>query len=275
MPPISSSLDGITVALPESRQLDILAQLLLRRGATILKVPMVSIYDAPDPEPVLQWLERFIADTPAYMIVLTGEGLRRLLGLADRHGLQETFIEALKRSTLLCRGPKPERVLRSLGMRADIKAVAPTTDGVIETLAAIALEGESVGVQLYGDDPNTKLMAYLNDRRAQVDKVSPYIYADESESSQVVDLIKALAAKQVDAIAFTSQPQFRRLQQVARKHDLEAELNSGLQATCIAAVGPVVKDQLEAAGHNVAIMPEKAYFMKPLVTEMMRYFSKD
>ena len=50
------------------------------------------------------------------------------------------------------------------------------------------------------------------------------------------------------------------------------QLNKGLRATTLAVVGPVVKQQLEAAGYKVAIMPERVYFMKPLVAAVERYF---
>ena len=50
----ATSLAGRVIAIPETRQLDVLARLLERRGATVLKVPLVAIYDAPKREPVLQ-----------------------------------------------------------------------------------------------------------------------------------------------------------------------------------------------------------------------------
>ena len=36
------------VAVPEARQLDVLASLLERRGASVLRCPLVSILDSPD-----------------------------------------------------------------------------------------------------------------------------------------------------------------------------------------------------------------------------------
>ncbi len=102
-------------------------------------------------------------------------------------------------------------------------------------------------------------MNYLASRRADVDQVAPYIYADESEAGQVVDLIRSLTGGRLMSSTFTSQPQYHRLVQVARKHELEVELSIGLQKACVAAVGPVVKNQLEADGYTVAIMPEKLF----------------
>ena len=72
---IDSALSGKVVAVPEARQLDVFCGLLERRGATVLRAPLVAIKDAPDPRPVLQWIEAFNAGQCSELILLTGEGL--------------------------------------------------------------------------------------------------------------------------------------------------------------------------------------------------------
>ena len=136
------------------------------------------------------------------------------------------------------------------------------------------LKGRRVAVQLYGEDPNVKLVNYLASRQGRAETVSPYVYADESDEKRVLALILALIENAVDVIAFTSQPQFRRLQSVAKRHGLLDEMIKSLNQCCVAAIGPVVRGQLEESGIKVDIMPEQAFFMKPLVTEIMRYFQQ-
>jgi uroporphyrinogen-III synthase len=46
-------LANCTIAVPETRELEVFASLLERRGATVLRCPLVAIRDAPDPTPVL------------------------------------------------------------------------------------------------------------------------------------------------------------------------------------------------------------------------------
>src|SRR5438270_4089571 len=99
-------LEGKTVALAEGRQLEELAEMLAKEGARPLRCPMVSILDAPDAAPVLAWLRELIAGRFDYVVLLTGEGLRRLLGFAERAGLRETAISALGRTQTVTRGPK-------------------------------------------------------------------------------------------------------------------------------------------------------------------------
>jgi uroporphyrinogen-III synthase len=270
----SGALQGKRVALPEARQLGILADLFRNRGAEVLEIPLVAILDAPDPAPVLAWLDRFLAQPPDLLVLLTGEGLKRLLELAGRNERHDAFVAALARVHKLCRGPKPERVLRTLGLQADLQAKEPTTPGVIASLAELELSGKRVAVQLYGEEPNLPLTNFLQGKGASVDTVAPYVYASKEDESKVVEFIQALHAGKVDVVTFTSQPQYKRLQDVAKLHHLEHELHAGLQRTLLAAVGPVVEQQLTAAGYTVAVTPDKTYFMKPLVTAVMRHFER-
>lgn len=265
---------GTVVAVPEGRQHLTMVQLLENRGAKIISIPLVAIFDAPDPQPVLAWLDRFIARPPALFILLTGEGLRRLLALAEKHGLKEQFVQVLREVRTLCRGPKPEQVLTTLGLQATLKASAPTTEGVIATLQTLDLQSQRVCLQLYGEEPNLKLQDFLAGKGAETDLVAPYVYASKEDEDKVAAFIHSMNEDKVDLVAFTSQPQLKRLQEVAKARNLAPLLQAGLRKVTIAAVGPVVKEQLEAAGFTVAIMPERVYFMKPLVAAIVRYYEE-
>ncbi len=270
----SQALQGRRVAVPESRQLDLFAQMLESRGAVVHRCPLVEIRDAPDPAPIEAWLEGFAAGRCDDLILLTGEGLRRLLGFAERAGgdLHERFVARLGQVRKITRGPKPARALREIGLRTDIEAAAPTTDGVIDTLTGFDLGGRCVGLQLYGTEPNDKLQRFLSDAGAEVEPVYPYVYADQTEDEQVVGLIEELTAGGLDAIAFTSSPQVRRLFTVARRHGKEDELGQSLRRIVVAAVGPLVADALKEREVRVDVVPGENFFMKPLVRELMTRF---
>src|ERR1700733_5272826 len=91
-------LAGRTVALAEGRQLEELAQMLEKEGATCLRCPMLSILDAPDDAPVLRWLDELQGDRFGWVILLTGEGMRRLLTCAGRHNRRDAYLAALART---------------------------------------------------------------------------------------------------------------------------------------------------------------------------------
>lgn len=265
---LEDKLTGRRIALPETRELDLFADMLERRGAVTLRCPLISILDAPDEKPVLAWLGRCIAGDFDDLILLTGEGLRRLLGFAERAGLRDGFVQSLGRLRKITRGPKPARALRAIGLKPDLAASEPTTDGIIHDLAQMDLKERRFGVQLYGTEPNLKLVEFLGQAGAIVSCVAPYVYADAADDLRVRELIGQLGEGQVDAIAFTSQPQVRRLFEVARAAGQEPLLRQGFERTAVAAVGPVVADVLRETGVRVDLMPADSYFLKPLVNEL-------
>jgi uroporphyrinogen-III synthase len=259
-------LAGRTVAVPESRELEVFAAMLERRGARVLRCPLVAIRDAPDPAPVLAFARSFALGACDDLILTTGEGLRRIFGCIARHEapLREPFLAALARVRKITRGPKPARALRELSLKPDIAADPPTTQGIIASLAGLELAGRRVGVQLYGRDPNTPLIEFLQRSSASVLTVAPYVYADAADDEAVQGLLGSLRAGQVDAIAFTSTPQVERLFAAAPA----AAVSAALARTLVAAVGPVVADALLRHGIRAQLMPEESFFMKPLTTAL-------
>jgi uroporphyrinogen-III synthase len=245
----------------------VLAQL-FEQGARVIRCPLVAILDAPDPKPIDAWLRRFVAGGCDDLVLFTGEGLRRLLRFVERIELQDAFVEALRCVRKITRGPKPVRALREIGLAADLQAVEPTTEGIIAALSEFNLTGRTVGVQLYGGEPNLPLMNFLATAGAKADSVAPYVYASNLDDERVGDLIERIVAGAVDVIAFTSASQVRRLWNVAGKRGLGVPLRTGLARAVVAAVGPVTATEATRFGMNPAIMPSRVYSMKPLVNEI-------
>src|SRR5579883_3262680 len=223
---MTEELAGRRIVAPETRELALLVRMLEERGAECLACPLVAIHDAPDPEPVAAWIERFIATPCDDLILLTGEGLRRLVAFAEQ----------------------------------------PTSDGVIRLLSRLDLKDSRVGVQLYPDSAHEALLGRLGAAGASVDPVLPYVYASSAEDAAVVAIIDQIAAGKVDAIAFTSAPQVRRLKDVAEKSGRSEALRQGLARIVVAAIGPVAAAELEKLGVAPSVTPAgETYFMKPLV----------
>src|SRR5262245_31870272 len=265
-----TELTGRRIVVPETRELDQLTRMLEERGADTVPCPMIAIRDAPDPVPINAWLRRFAKGTCNDLVLMMGEGLRRLLGFAQRLELEAAFRLALAETRKITRGPKPVRALREIGLAAD----EPTTEGVIAALERHDLTGRRVGVQLYPGNANERLLKFLEDAGATADTVLPYVYASEADDARVMAVIAEMATGQIDAIAFTSAPQVRRLRDVARAFGREAELRQGLERIVVAAVGPIVAAELNAIGVQVNVTPrDNTFFMKPLVRELAAAFT--
>ncbi|MBV8752691.1 MAG: uroporphyrinogen-III synthase [Hyphomicrobiales bacterium] len=265
---MSDALAGRRIVVPETRELDLLADMLERHGATAVRCPLVAIRDVADAVPVEAWLKRFIAAPPDDLILLTGEGLGRLVGFAARAGIETAFVATLAKVRKITRGPKPARRLQMLGLKPDLPAPEPTTAGVIAALEDANLAGRRIAVQLY-PDPNPALLEFLTTAGATPDPVLCYAYASESEDRLVAETIDAMAAGKIDLIAFTSSAQVKRLRDVATASARAPALRAALARTRIAAVGPVVAEAIEQAGGHVTVAPEQSFHLKPMVNAIV------
>jgi uroporphyrinogen-III synthase len=262
---MAGALNGLTILVPESRELDFFAELLEAESASALRCPLVQILDLDDTTDCAVWIERLIAGSFQDVIWFTGEGLRRLLSIAERGGCRAPFVAALGGVRTITRGPKPVRALRELGLAPNLAAPTPTSRGVLDALANEDIGGRAIGVQLYPGEGGLALLAQLRERGAKVFPVTPYRYTSQAETDQVTEAIRMLIDGRIGMIAFTSSPQVERLVEVAREAGLEMELREAFRRIRIAAIGPVVEETLRSHGVTEILRPESNFHLKPLV----------
>jgi uroporphyrinogen-III synthase len=257
------ALDGLRILVPESRALDLFAGMLEAQGAKALRCPLVQIADLDDTRDAEAWIGQLIAEPFDYTVLLTGEGLRKLLTISGAR--QPALIAALTKTQTVTRGPKPARALREIGLVPSLTAAAPTSLGVLETLGQQNLKGCRIGVQLYPGDGALPLVETLRQGGAEIFAVTPYRYMTQTESALVAQTIRDLGDGKIDMIAFTATPQVQRLFAVAQAFGLDRELRKGLARTAIAAIGPVMEGALAAHGLSSAIRPSASFHLKPMV----------
>ncbi len=266
---MAGRLEGYRILILETREEAQFSRLLQEQGANVLQCPMFTIHDAPDPAPIEAWIRLFIDKPFDDLVLMTGEGLRRMMKVARRIGVDQDFVAAIAKAKRFARGPKPVRALREIGLEADVQTETPTSEGVATMLAQENLKGHRVGLQLYPDKDHGKLIAAITSLGATVEPVLPYIYDGQAADTNIVAAIDEMAQRRVDAIALTSSGQVRRLIDVARTHNCEDQLRAGLKQTPVASVGPVVSDELKANGLHTDIYPANdSFFMKPLISAM-------
>ena len=260
-----AALSGLKILVPESRELDLFARMLEDEGAAALRCPLVRILDLEDTAPAEAWIGCVIAGTFADIIWLTGEGLRRLIAVAEKMKRRDEFVAALARTRNITRGPKPARALRELGLAPGLAAATPTSQGILDALAAEDLSGRGIGVQIYPGEGTEALLTQLRARGGIAQPVTPYRYASDTETADVEKIIHLLADGRIGLVVFTATPQIERLFQVARNAGLAAQLSAGLSLTPLAAIGPVVEDTLRTHGFAAALRPQTSFHLKPLV----------
>jgi uroporphyrinogen-III synthase len=272
---MADRLNGYRILILETREEAQFSRLLAERGADVLRCPMFAIHDAPDPAPIEGWIRRFIDKPFDDLVLMTGEGLRRMMKVARRMDVEQAFIAAVGKARKFARGPKPGRALREIGLEPQVTTEKPTSEGIAEMLSRFDLKGHRVGLQLYPDKDHGVLIGRVAAQGAEVDTVLPYVYDAQAADANIVTAIHEMTQGRVDAIALTSSGQVRRLFEVAQAHDCEAQLREGLAHTPIASVGPVVSDELKSHGLHADITPANdAFFMKPLISAMAASLSK-
>jgi uroporphyrinogen-III synthase len=272
---MADRLNGYRVLILETREEAQFSRLLAEQGADVLQCPMFTIHDAPDPAPIEAWIRRVIAAPFDDLVLMTGEGLRRLVKVVRRIGLEQEFVAALAKARKFTRGPKPGRALREIGLEPQMTTEKPTSEGIAEMLVRIDLKGHRVGLQLYPDKDHSTLIGAIRAQGAEVDTVTPYVYDAQAADANIVTAIDEMAQGRIDAIALTNLGQVRRLVEVARARGCEDRLREGLGRTPIASVGPAVSDELKAQGLRADIHPANdAYFMKPLISAIAAELGK-
>ena len=255
---MTATLGGKVIAYVEARMQSEMGALVERHGGVPLAAPVLQeVYNTDTPE-VAGLIEDLCAGRVDIAVLQTGVGTRALFGAADALGRGQELLAALDRVMVIARSPKPAAVLRRNKVRIDLMPPEPfTSEDLIASIAGIEFDGREVAVQAYGG-PNNLLTRTLRERGANVREVSLYGWGLPEDLSPVQELIRRLEAGEVDAVAFTSQPQVSNLLAIAAMAGREAALRRCLNSedVVVASVGPVCTRRLLQNGLKVDVEPD-------------------
>src|SRR3569623_1138095 len=116
---MAGKLSGYRILILETREEAQFSRLLREQGADVLQCPMFTIEDTPDQDAVGGWINNTLHQPLDDLVLMTGEGVRRLVAAAKRIGVENEFIAALARPRKYARGPKPVTALRPLRHSAE------------------------------------------------------------------------------------------------------------------------------------------------------------
>ncbi len=272
---MAATLEGKVVAYVEARMQSEMGSLVERHGGVPLAAPVLQeVYSTDTPE--VSGLIGDICNGRIDVAVLqTGVGTRALFGAADELGRGQELLDALDGVTVIARSPKPASVLRRNKVRIDLMPPEPfTSEDLIASMSDMDLAGREVAVQAYGG-PNNLLTRTLKERGANVREVPLYSWGLPDDMEPVRDLIGKLDTGEVDAIAFTSQPQVGNLLAIAAMSGKEGALRNCLnsEAVVVASVGPVCTRRLLQNGLKVDVEPDHPH-MGNLVLALAEHFQK-
>jgi uroporphyrinogen-III synthase len=247
------SFTGMRVLSLESRRSAEIAELIRKQGGDPVVAPSMREAPLERNEAVFEFAERLFAGEFDMMILLTGVGTRLLhQTLATRYP-PERFPDALRRITVVARGPKPAAVLRGLDVPVTIAVPEPNTWR--ELLAAIHDRPERrIAVQEYGR-PNRELLEALRQRGAEVSTVRVYQWDLPEDTEPLRAAARRLAAGELQVALFTTSIQIEHLLRIAAETGIEAAVQSALNNMVVASIGPTTSEALEEAGLHPDLEP--------------------
>lgn len=249
---------GARIVSFESRNAKEMARLIEKQNGKPLSAPSLREVPLEAQDEAFAFGERLWRGEVDVLVLLTGVGLRALVdALATRHPRAEV-VERLGRVPLVCRGPKPQLVLKEWSLAPALVAPEPnTTQDLIRELdrAQFPLAGKHVEVQEYGER-NAELAEALQTRGALVRSVNVYSWQLPEDTAPLEHAVDELVAGRVDAALFTSARQIVHLFTIAERKGVKDVLLEQLRAhVVLASVGPVTSDALMQHGLRADVEP--------------------
>ena len=224
----------------------------------------------------IQVIKDLIADHFAAMILLTGVGTEALFDVARSQELYEPLLQALERTTLIIRGPKPAAVLSKVGLKYAVRAPEPNTWR--ELLAAIVhanvdLQRKAVAVQEYGL-PNARLYGELEARGAIVTPCPVYRWDLPEDTGPLESALRQTANGQIDAVLFTSANQVSSVLNVAERIGVLEPFRAAVaERTLVVSIGPTCSEALTDNGfpvHAEASPPKMGQLVRAAMEALRR-----
>lgn len=266
-------LAGRTVAVLEARMGDAVATMFERQGATVCRAPALLEQAIDAGAEVGKWADALVAGDYDVVVFLTGVGAARVLDEVARLDRLDAVRDALVRTTVVARGPKPLAALNRRGVAATVTVPEPwTTRESIETLRRISLAGARVALVHYGERSAPLSEAIVN-AGAALDELCVYEWQMPPDVAPLESLVDAVIDGKIDAVVFTSQVQVRHLLQIAARTGRTADLVQALNTrTATASIGPTCSAALVERGVAPHIEPTRPK-LGPLVEAVVARLS--
>ena len=244
----------------ESRRARELASIVTTYGGQPLVAPSMREVPLESNAEAIAFADALVRNEFDLVILLTGVGTRALVDIVERvRGSRDAFLDALRRTRIAARGPKPVAVLRELQVRPWVAAPEPNTwrellAALDEKASEFPVSGARVAVQEYGAS-NPDLLAGLEARGARVTAVPVYQWTLPADVEPLREGVRALARQAIDVVLFTSATQAVHLLQVAESMGVREAAVDGLRRAFVASIGPTTSDELRRHGIDVAMEP--------------------
>ncbi len=248
-------LEGFTIGITADRRWEEQAELLRRRGATVLHGPSISTQYLDSDDNLRMATAAVIEAPPDYVIATTGIGIRAWFETAQTWGLHDELMEALRNAKIVARGPKAAGAVQSCGLEVWGRAKTERLDEVLAIVLDESIDGKRVALQQYGED-SPELSSTIIDAGAELIEVPIYRWKRPLDDQPALKLIEASCERRLDAVTFTSAPAIQNIFLIANEHGLADELRQSFNSQVVAAcVGPVCAEKAFREGIEHPVQP--------------------
>jgi uroporphyrinogen-III synthase len=250
---------GARVLTLESRRAREMAQLISNNGGQPVVAPSTQEVALGANVEVANFTRALLDGRFHSILFLTGVGTRILAVQAEAVCPREEFVAALRRISVVARGPKPVAALRELGVPVTLAVPEPNTwreilQALDENAALVPLKGRRIAVQEYGVS-NPELLAGLTERGAEAIALRVYQWALPEDVGPIEAAVRALTGRELEVVLFTSSVQLQHLLEIAERMKLRDEAIAALRQTLVGSIGPVTSVELRRYGVPVALEP--------------------
>ena len=248
------SFAGLRVLSLESRRAKEMEAMIRRLDGDAFVAPSVQERALEDHTDAIRFVERLESGDFDLVVCMTGAGLAFLRDVVQAQMPLERLAVALRKVTIISRGPKPVPLLRA--MDVPVHVVVPEPNTWKEIVEAVAGRPERrIAVQEYGR-PNFEMNQALEQLGARVTPVAIYRWELPEDREPLREAARRLASGQIDVAIFTSSIQLDHLLEIAAEIVIEEKVLQALrERTAVASVGPVMTATLESRGIEPDIIP--------------------
>ncbi len=246
--PMPNNFHGLRVLSFESRMAAEMTKLIERNDGLPVVVPALREIPIPlqDNGAVFRFGVKLILQQIDILILMTGIGTKSLFDiLLTRYPLTD-LIEALRKTIIVTRGPKPLAALKAIGAEANITVPEPNTwHDVIATLDYYRpVKGLRIGIQEYGTT-NPDMIDALTQRGADVFPVPIYRWALPEDTAPLKSAIGTVLDGMIDAMIITNAAQIDHVMQLVEQEGKTGPFKKACKKLVLASIGPTASERLK------------------------------
>jgi uroporphyrinogen-III synthase len=262
-----ANFQGLTVLTLESRRGQEISRLIETYGGKPLHAPAMREVPLSSNVEALKFADALLEGKFDAVVFLTGVGARALSNVLEGVRPREKFFEALRKVSVIARGPKPIAVLREWNVPVALAAPEPNTwREVLQAIddSELDLRDKHVAVQEYGVS-NPELLEGLRGRGAHVTPVPVYQWDLPEDTAPLRTAVSSIIARKIDVALFTTGIQVSHLFQIAEQDGQKDALRAGLENVVKASIGPTTSEVLRRYGLSIdleASHPKMGFLVK-------------